>query len=234
MPVSLEKSLEKSYKPLLINNKVVINVFLFLTLFFSAWAHAQKVDDLWIYVQNDRADQVSALLKQGLDPNTTTDIGNPMLMQAVRDNSWAVFDVVMKNPKTNLKIMNGYQETPLMYVSLVGDLSRVKALVARGGEINHLGWTPLHYAASKGQTSVVEYLLSQGAMPNAPSPNGSSPIMMAARSGSPDTVQVLLDAGADPVAIDMNGDNSATVARDNGHSDLADSLQDIIDKRQAK
>lgn len=234
MLVSLEKSLDKTRNPLLINTKIVISTFLFLTFFFSALAHAQRVDDLWIYVQNDRADQVGALLKQGLDPNTTTDIGNPILMQAVRDNSWAVFDVVMKNPKTNLKIMNGYQETPLMYVSLVGDLPRVKALVARGAEINHLGWTPLHYAATKGQTALVEYLLSQGAMPNAPSPNGSSPIMMAARSGSPDTVQVLLDAGADPVAIDMNGDNAATVARDNGHSGLADSLQEIIDKRQAK
>lgn len=215
-------------------NKFIFFVFALLALTLSSLAHAQRVEDLWIYVQNDRADQVNTLLQQGLDPNTTTDIGNPVLMQAVRDNSWAVFDVVMKHPKTNLKIMNGYQETPLMYVSLVGDLPRAKALVARGAVINHLGWTPLHYAASKGQLDVVSYLLSQGAMPNAPAPNGSSPIMMAARAGSPDAVQLLLDAGADPVAIDLNGDNAAAVARDHGHTDLAESLQAIIDKRQTR
>ena len=36
---------------------------------------------------------------------------------------------------------------PLMYVALVGDVPRAKALVARGAEINKLGWTALHYVA---------------------------------------------------------------------------------------
>ena len=229
-----DNTLINVYKPLLIIKKIGFFAVIVCLSVVNGLSYAQNTENLWIHVKNDRADQVSTLLSQGLDPNITTDIGNPLLMQAVRDNSWAVFDVVFKNPKTNIKIINAYQETPLMYVSLMGDLPRTKALVERGATINHLGWTPLHYAASKSQVAVVDYLLSQGAMPNAPAPNGSSPIMMAARAGSFDTVQVLLDAGADPAAIDINGDNAAAAARLQGHTNLADSLQEIIDKRQAK
>lgn len=195
---------------------------------------AQNPDEIWLYVQNDRAGQVKALLDRGLDPNSRTNIGNPILMQAVRDNSWAVFDLVLENPATEINILNGYQETPLMYVSIVGDLNRAKRLVAKGAEVNHLGWTPLHYAASKGHVEVVKYLLSVGAMPNAPAPDGTSPIMMAARSGSLDAVQVLLNAGADPSAININGENAVNAARDNGHTSLADSLSKVIAKRDQR
>lgn len=206
-------------------------------IFFSGWhlnAQSQNREDFWVYVQNDRDSQVKALLDQGVDPNTRTEIGNPLLMQAVRDNAWAVFDLVLDYPGTDINILNGYQETPLMYVSIVGDLDRVKRLVAKGAQVNHLGWTPLHYAASKGHTAVVKYLLEQGAMPNAPAPDGTSPIMMAARTGSIDAVQALLNAGADPAAININGDNAVSTARDHGHSELADALTKVIAQRNQR
>ena len=197
-------------------------------------AKAQQVEDLWVHVRNDRADDVQTLLARGLDPNTRTKQGNPILMQAVRDDAWTVFDVVLANPKTNIEIMNAYQETPLMYVSLVGDLPRAKKLVSLGAQINHLGWTPLHYAAAKGQLEVVEYLLAQGAMPNAPAPDGSSPILMAASAGAIDTVQALLKAGADPSAVNSDGADAVTAARDRGHDNLAEALEVVIAKRKDK
>jgi hypothetical protein len=220
------------------NDLFFIRLFIFslmCLLLIGGWgtvANAQSRDDLWIYVTNDRASNVQALLDQGLDPNTRDSAGNPIIMQAVRDDAWAVFDVVMNHPKTDLRIMNGYQETPLMYVSLVGDLERAKALVARGAQINHLGWTPLHYAASTGKLPVVRYLLAQGALPNAPAPDGSSPILMAAQAGAIDTVQVLLDAGADPAAINTNGVDAAQAARNRGNDKLADALDAFIIKRR--
>lgn len=215
-------------------NRLFFKAFIVLSFVGLGSSSLAQIDpNLWVYVQNDRADRVGQLLDGGLDPNTRTSIGNPIIMQAVRDGAWAVFDVVLNHPATDINILNGYQETPLMYVSLVGDLPRAKALVGRGALINQLGWTPLHYAAAKGQLPVVDYLLAQGAMPNAPAPNGESPIMMAARAGAVDTVQRLLKAGADPAAVDMNGNNAATAARDQGHGSLAQALEKVIRERAA-
>lgn len=219
------------------NNKQLFLKVLFLLLMcfsMSVPVLAQSRDDLWVYIRNDQANAVQALLAQGLDPNTRDSRGNPIIMQAVRDNAWDVFELVMNHRKTNLNIMNGYQETPLMYVSLVGNLDMAKQLVSKGAQINHLGWTPLHYAAAKGQLPVVEFLLSKGALPNAPAPDGTSPIAMAAQAGAIDTVQALLAAGADPSAINTNGVDAVQAARDRGHTQLADALQKVIDQRRAK
>jgi ankyrin repeat protein len=224
-----ELRLSKNYKQL------IFMLFIFLGLVLSGRPAQSEVDpNLWVFVQNDRGDRVQQLLDKGLDPNTRTSIGNPIIMQAVRDGAWTVFDVLIKHPDTDINILNGYQETPLMYVSLVGDLSRAKALVARGATVNQLGWTPLHYAAAKGQVPIVEFLLHQGALPNAPAPNGESPIMMAASAGAIDTVQLLIRAGADPTAIDMNGNDAITAAREKGHTQLAQALQKIVRERSER
>lgn len=218
------------------NNLLFLKV-LFLTLSLtlaSLPVLAQSRDDLWVYVRNDRASDVNRLLAQGLDPNTRDARGNPIIMQAVRDNAWKVFEVVLNNRKTDINIINGHQETPLMYVSLVGNLEMVKKLVAKGAQVNHLGWTPLHYAAAKGQLPVVEFLLAQGALPNAPAPDGTNPISMAAQAGAIDTVEVLLAAGADPSAVNTNGIDAVQAARDRGHTKLADALQEVINKRRAQ
>ncbi|UOD49349.1 ankyrin repeat domain-containing protein [Orrella daihaiensis] len=218
------------------NNQLFLKVLFLVLMCFSVSLPvlAQSRDDLWVYVRNDQANAVQALLAQGLDPNTRDSRGNPIIMQAVRDNAWDVFELVMNNRKTDLNIMNGYQETPLMYVSLVGNLDMAKQLVSKGAQINHLGWTPLHYAAAKGQLPVVEFLLSKGALPNAPAPDGTSPIAMAAQAGAIDTVQALLAAGADPSAINTNGVDAVQAARDRGHTQLADALQKVVDQRRAK
>jgi ankyrin repeat protein len=217
------------------HNQLIFILFMFLAVFLSIRpAQSQAESDLWVFVQNDRSDRVQQLLDKGLDPNTRSGIGNPIIMQAVRDGAWTVFDLLLKHPGTDINILNGYQETPLMYVSLVGDLNRAKALVARGATINQLGWTPLHYAAAKGQLPVIEFLLQQGALPNSPAPNGESPIMMAASAGAIDSVQLLIKAGADPTAIDMNGNDAITIARDKGHTQLAQALEKIVRERSQR
>ena len=70
-------------------------------------------------------------------------------------------------------------------------------LITRDADINHPGWTPLHYAATGGHTAIIQLLLDESAYIDAESPNGTTPLMMAARYGNEKAVQLLLNEGAD-------------------------------------
>ena len=84
-----------------------------------------------------------------------------------------------------------------MLVCLKGNLKLAKLLVSRQADINHPGWTPLHYAATGGHVAIVQLLLDESAYIDAESPNGTTPLMMAARYGNPAVVKLLLEEGAD-------------------------------------
>ncbi|VFR56001.1 FOG: Ankyrin repeat [plant metagenome] len=189
----------------------------------------------WRDIRNDRASAVAEQLRAGADPNQVTDKGEPALMQAVRDDAWEVFDVILADSRTDVNIMNGVQETPLMYTALTGQLARSQALVKRGAEVNRLGWTPLHYAAAKGHADVAKWLIGLKAIVNAPSPDGTSPLMMAMRANSVDTVQVLIDAGADPSQRNLQGQDAIDMAKQFGNDRLADAMEKLVqDRRKAQ
>jgi ankyrin repeat protein len=80
-------------------------------------------------------------------------------------------------------------------------------LVAHGADLrarNRRGAEPLHYAADGGrrapraQAGVIEYLISQGAEPDAVDGSGVAPLHRAVRARSAAAVRALLDGGADP------------------------------------
>ena len=121
-----------------------------------------------------------------------------------------------------------------MYVALVGTVSRAQKLIDRGAQVNRLGWTPLHYAAAKSNDDMVKFLLDKDAMPNAPSPDGTSPLMMAAQAErvNPKVVQLLIHAGADPLARNLKGDDAIDVARQKGNTDLAAAMEKIALERR--
>ena len=70
-------------------------------------------------------------------------------------------------------------------------------LIQRDADINHPGWTSLHYAATGGHASIIQLLLDESAYIDAESPNGTTPLMMAARYGNEKAVRLLLSEGAD-------------------------------------
>lgn len=198
-------------------------------LFFSSHAFAAS-QDWWIDITNDRVEQIRSQLALGEDPNAVSDKGQPSLMQAIQDGAWDVYDLLVRHRNIDVNAVNGHDETPLMYLAVIGQTQRAADLIKKGAEVNRLGWTPLHYAASKGHMDTVKLLLANKAMVNAPSPDGTSSLMMAAYAGNEDIVRALLDAGADPTARNLRGEDAADWARRKSHNQLAAQLDDLTDR----
>jgi len=89
----------------------------------------------------------------------------------------------------------------------------VKALVqGRNAQLDHIGWTPLHYASSRGHLEVAQYLLANGSIVNSMSPGNTTPLMMAVQSGNEQLVKLLLDKGADIQLRNANGLTAIDIA----------------------
>jgi hypothetical protein len=189
--------------------------------------YAANRADWWVYVTNDDARSLRELLARGADPNVRYKDGQPALMQAVAEGAWKVFDVLTSDPRTDLTIENPASETPLMYLAVIGQTERMRQLIARGVDVNRLGWTPLHYAASKGHLGAAQLLLEHQAMVNAPAPDGTTPLMMAAYAGSREVVQLLLRAGADPTPRNLKGQSAADWALMAKAGGLAEELKRV-------
>ncbi|MBP6017940.1 MAG: ankyrin repeat domain-containing protein [Burkholderiaceae bacterium] len=199
-------------------------------LMFSSAVGAAVPSDWWVNIANDRVTQVQQMLGRGVDPNEFSSDGQPAIMQAIRDGAWKVYDVLVKSKKTDVNAVNVNDETPLMYLAVVGETARAQALIQRGAQVNRLGWTPLHYAASKGHLDMARLLITKQAIINAPGPDGTTPLMMAAYSGSAAMVQLLLDAGADVTTLNLQKQDAADWARLKKHTDLGTKLDVLTQK----
>jgi len=158
---------------------------------------AGSYEDFFLAIKNDEVKVISSLLVRGFDPNTVDLNGEPAILNALRHGSLKSFELIAKQPKLKLNVFNSHGESALMLLCLKGELELAKMLITRDADINHPGWTPLHYAATGGHTAIIQLLLDESAYIDAESPNGTTPLMMAARYGNEKAVQLLLNEGAD-------------------------------------
>ena len=172
-------------------------LYLYVFIGYSL-SNAGAYDDFFKAIEFDRAEQVQQLLERGFDPNSPNPKGQPALMVAMQQSSNKVVDLLVNWPTTNLSIKNRQGETPLMLAALNNKLPLAKLLILRGADVNQAGWTPLHYAATKGHIEMMRLMIDNSAYLDAESPNGTTPLMMAAHYGTPMAVKLLLEEGADP------------------------------------
>jgi ankyrin repeat protein len=184
----------------------MLNRYLLITAFSillgnNSPCFAQTTDQVTDFSRAAKFDdpaQVRALLAAGVSPNTVDANGNPMLVIAIKDKSVLVTELLLNQKSIDVDLSNLNGETPLMMASIEGNLPVVKRLVLdKKAKIDHIGWTPLHYASSKGQLEVAQFLVANGADVNSRSLNGTTPLMMAAQSGNEMLIKFLLDNGAD-------------------------------------
>ncbi len=99
------------------------------------------------------------------------------------------------------------RDTKACVAAWQGDLPQLRRLVAKGADVNarrsrgFLKWdrsmTPLHFAADRGDTNMVQYLLEQGADPHLKTASGKTALDMAQSAA---VKQLLTEALQKPTA----------------------------------
>jgi uncharacterized protein len=184
-------------------------------------AYAGSFEDFFTAVKIDDVKTIRQLLARGFDANTVDVAGQTGLVIALREPSPKVASVLIDSPKIDLNALNDKGESALMLAALKGQLELAEKMVKKGADVNKTGWTPLHYAASAGQTAVINLLLENHSYIDAESPNGSTPLMMASMYGTPDSVKLLLNEGADPSLKNQQGLTALDFARRANRDDTA-------------
>ena len=185
----------------MINRFNIITIVIFFALSLNGPVLAQTDEQIADFAKAAKFNDVSTvrnLVSKGVDPNILDPKGELMLNLAIRDKSSDVIAFLLTNPRTDVDISNKFGETPLMIASIEGNLPVAKALIqGRKAKVDHIGWTPLHYACAKGQLEIAQYLLANGAIVDSLSPGNTTPLMMAVQSGNEVLVKLLLDKGTD-------------------------------------
>ncbi len=208
-----------------------------LQLVVFAWfssAYAGSYDDYFKAIQVDDAAAVSTILTRGLDPNTPGPKGDHPLILALQSGAVKSAAVLLSHSSIQLEVRTAHDESPLMLAALNGYTDICKTLIVRGADVNKPGWTPLHYAATAGNVSIIRLLLDQHAYIDAASPNGTTPLMMAARYANGAAVTLLLEAGADPLLKNSLDMTAIDFAQSNNRTDATAAIAAAIRAQRPK
>jgi ankyrin repeat protein len=174
--------------------------------------------------QQQQFETVTALLKQGADPNVRRADGATALMWAAH---WNHADAVNRLLRAGAKPNAGDDQgvTPLLLACENGGGDVVARLLEAGADPNLAqanGVTPLMMASRAGNPGVVQRLLKSGAKPNAAVPStGQTALMWATAERHPAIMQALVAAGADVRARSTIGFTPLLFAVRNGDLDGA-------------
>ena len=188
-------------------------VFYLIVLIGYSSVYAGSYEDFFKAIKENNAAAVTALLQRGFDVNAVNPAGEHGLLLAFREPHLKVAQALLAWPKVTAESRSAQDESPLMLAALHGLLAECQTLIQVGADVNKPGWTPLHYAATRGHLAVMNLLLDEHAYIDAASPNGTTPLMMAAHYGTASAVKLLLEADADPTLKNELGLNAFDFAQ---------------------
>lgn len=177
----------------------------------------QGLTQLSQLIQENKLDEMIALLE---DPrlqetiNSTLANGQTALTLAAASQAWECFDYLVDEVAgIDLNQVNRFGETPLMYLSILGQLDRVKYLVNKGAKVDNWGWNALHYASLKSHAKVLEFLITQNPWVDSPTPEGDTALILAVRAKCFECALHLYIAGADPTILNTQGESAMMIAQ---------------------
>lgn len=165
----------------------------------SALHHAVRLDD---FTNSEK------LLAAGADANAVND-GNKRPLDFSHDTAPQIIALLARynakqQPSTDTNPERAKSATRLDYDNLLSDVASDQSAYA--------AWPALNVAAFRGQTDVVEAMITHGANIESTDSGGQTPLMRAASQGHSDVVAVLLSAGANPLASSETGLNALALA----------------------
>ncbi len=116
---------------------------------------------------------------------------NTQLVQAAKDGNLPAVQTEQKEKE---------YEFPLGVAANLGDIEKVKELIAKGYNVNtrdDVNWTPLHRAIFSGHKEIAKLLIANGADVNAKNNIGVVPIMLAVIRDYNDIVELLIKNGVE-------------------------------------
>lgn len=140
--------------------------------------------------------------------------GGNILCYAVEKGSLNTVRMLITSCGIDVNVQSAAGYYPLSWAALEGHLHIARFLIAHGAAVNccstntrHTNLTPLHYAAHKDYTNMVQLLIECGAEVNAKeSVYDRTPLYCAAQAGCTATVEMLLKNNADIHARTNYGD----------------------------
>jgi uncharacterized protein len=187
--------------------KTHLNLFLTIGLLVHG-VLAMAQTSLVTSAKQGNIDDVSAMLKQGVEVNHTDNDGTSALHWAAHwDNQEIANLLIQNNADTNL--VNAYGVTPLYLACTNKNTDMVKALLNAGATTNTKLWsgeTPLMNCARRGAVAAVKLMLDAGADANAiEQEKGQSALMWAAAKGHADVVKLLIENEVNVSTVSSNG-----------------------------
>ncbi len=111
----------------------------------------------------------------------------------------------LQNTVIGFWLENRHMPSNIYEAAMVGSVGRITHYLDSGVRVNDRdpdsGMTALHYAALKGKTRAVKFLIARGADVNVADPSGDTPLHLAAGGGHADVADILLSKGADINAL---------------------------------
>lgn len=193
--------------------KPLIYSFFLLLLSNPIFAQVKELyvqqDKLWSAIVNNRADDVIALLKQGVKINELSYLNNyPFLEAAKRSNADMIKLLLANGADVNLE--NNYKQNALHICVMNPKAVEVAAAILKGqpniDHVDQFGRTPFAEAVSEGKLDVAKLFLEKGADINFQHPKtGASVLVWEARKENVKIIEFLLKNGADIHLPDREG-----------------------------
>lgn len=147
------------------------------------------------------------LLENGADANARNHQGQTPLHIAVEKGHRRLIQLLLGDDRTDADVRDNQKRTPLQTALKNGDYASAQALInSRRVKVDVFEakalagveeeWTPLHFAAASGDERRAEFLLANGADPNARNRDDWGPLAFAVRHGREQMARLLLEYGA--------------------------------------